>query len=211
MLYEVLKARKGLPVEDSMALLFGRQTGGGGGSESEYFGAVPFEINAKGTQNAKGYTIYGNTYQAGTPTPEQPVEVLGVGNRTKNLFDVDTSVKDCYIDVSGILITTQNSDTSDYIPITGDYITLSYNYTELKSTANRLFVFYDENKNTITAKAHVSTRKVNTVQPPSYAKYVRIDYDKNMFDIMLNSGSEPLPYEPYGYRIPVVSRGEEFV
>lgn len=100
-LYDILKARKGLPVSDSTALLFGRQTGGGGGSDVEYFGAVPFEINAKGTQNAKEYTIYGNTYQAAVPTPEQPVKIQGVGDydeetgkykipvvsEEKNLFD----------------------------------------------------------------------------------------------------------------------------
>ena len=37
------------------------------------------------------YQIYGNSVQDGEPTPDNPVEVVSVGDKTSNLFDVSTS------------------------------------------------------------------------------------------------------------------------
>ena len=38
--------------------------------------------------------------------------------------------------------------------------------------------------------------------------YVVLRFPTTASSVMLNMGSEPLPYEPYGYKIPVVSRGK---
>ena len=38
------------------------------------------------------YKIYGESVQNGEPTPENPIEVESVGEKTKNLFDFDTAI-----------------------------------------------------------------------------------------------------------------------
>ena len=46
--------------------------------------SVTFIGNGNTLEN---YRIYGNSVQNGTPTPDNPVEIESVGNKTKNLFD----------------------------------------------------------------------------------------------------------------------------
>lgn len=46
-------------------------------------GIPPLTFTAKRTGNLENYTIYGNTSQNGTPTPDNPVEVVGVGDEVK--------------------------------------------------------------------------------------------------------------------------------
>ena len=49
-------------------------------------GTPPLSLNAIG-KPIISYKIYGNIIQNGTPSPESPVEVLGCGNRTRNLLN----------------------------------------------------------------------------------------------------------------------------
>ena len=46
------------------------------------------------------YLISGDTVQDGTPTPSDPVDVVGVGERTKNLFDKSTMTANAYLSQS---------------------------------------------------------------------------------------------------------------
>ena len=41
-------------------------------------------------KSLKSWSITGNTVQDGTPSPDNPVEIQSVGERTKNLFDAKT-------------------------------------------------------------------------------------------------------------------------
>lgn len=52
--------------------------------------AYPLSIVGKKLMNLRGYRIYGNSVQDGTPTPDNPVEIESVGDLTKNLLDIDT-------------------------------------------------------------------------------------------------------------------------
>ena len=45
----------------------------------------PVAINDCESGTAVDYTVYGNSVQDGTPTPESPVEIQSVGDLTKNL------------------------------------------------------------------------------------------------------------------------------
>lgn len=51
--------------------------------------AYPLSIVGKKLMNLRGYKVYGNSVQDGTPTPDNPVEIECVGDlSTKNLLDM---------------------------------------------------------------------------------------------------------------------------
>lgn len=78
-LNDVLLAMSNIPVDDPIAEIWGR--GLQGGYEFiEYTGTLPITINADGNA-LLDYKIYGNTIQNGAPTPENPVDVIGCGER----------------------------------------------------------------------------------------------------------------------------------
>ena len=45
--------------------------------------------NCKKNKRIKQLELYGNTVQDGTPTPDAPIEVVSVGEKSVNLFDKD--------------------------------------------------------------------------------------------------------------------------
>lgn len=154
------------------------------------------------------YTLKGNTTQSGTPTPSNPVEVNGVGNKTANLFD-----KSERTDNSRVVYTTGEISAlagvfvSDFIPIEPNTTYTLNIVSSITGKTGHLFALYDENKNFINTGAHeATTETVYTFTTPSNVAYIRFNGDMSSVDsTMLNAGSTALPYEPYGYEIPISS------
>lgn len=154
----------------------------------------PTTIYADGS-NITTYSIKGNTVQNGTPTPSNPVSVNGVGERTENLWDEQ------YSNISGTLI---------YKPIyvgAGEY-TLSTT-VGFSDGAAVLFLLAGNVRtgasSTINGVGSGITRTVTAVDgyvTIAYRKYA--GYNPEEHDTMLNSGSTAKPYEPYGYKIPIL-------
>ena len=63
--------------------------------------------------NVKSLRIYGNSIQNGTPSESTPVEIQSVGEKSKNLFDVNATI--------------ESSQGSDTIVVEGTNITTKYN------------------------------------------------------------------------------------
>ena len=56
---------------------------------------VPLTLNnCKKYKKMRDLKVYGNCFQDGTPTPENPIEVQCVGEKSRNLFDISKSIKD---------------------------------------------------------------------------------------------------------------------
>ena len=83
---DVLKASKGLPVDDIFAQLWGRKLSSDYTIEV-YTGTLPAVLAGTKAGYLHKYKIYGNTEQTGTPTPENPIYPSECGERTVNLFD----------------------------------------------------------------------------------------------------------------------------
>ena len=156
----------------------------------------PIEIEANGSPIVS-MTVNGKTVQDGTPTPTAPVDVVGVGLKSNNLFDkVNVVIGERVLQSS----VTADADTahSDYIDVTGiSTLTVNKKYNATN------FYFYAD-------KTNASIGYVNdfTANVPTGAKYCRINVLKDDVDtIMLNKGSTPLPYEPYGYYLPTTING----
>ncbi|MBP9999581.1 MAG: hypothetical protein KBT14_02695, partial [Proteobacteria bacterium] len=160
--------------------------------------------------------VTGNSIQNGTPTPENPVDVISVGDRTVNLLNVNDKVSGELNGATGVINTSAIYYTSDYIDISNltDF-TISFT-TNITGGAGRDIAYYDSNKtfvsgtrNAITTSKPITISK--TFTKPSNAVYVRFtwlhDYQGtpiNDYDIMIEEGSTaPTSYVPYGYQIPV--------
>lgn len=181
-----------------------------GAETKEITGIPPLSIRSNGTM-LLDYLISGNMEQSGTPTPTTPIQPQETGERTGNLWNGNYE--------NGVLNTDGTLDSPNY-----NYNTTMYILTEEKSYTlsvvcnyNEGFrllrvCFYDANKNFIscvdspTFKGESLFYKFNFTAPAN-SKYLRFSYIFRTPDtnIMLNLGSEALPYENFGYKIPITS------
>lgn len=76
-IYDVLKASKGIHVDDTFAELWGRKLSNAY-TVATYTGTLPATLKTV-EGYLESYKIYGNTIQAGTPTPENPIVPSGCG------------------------------------------------------------------------------------------------------------------------------------
>lgn len=92
-LWEILKTSKWLPPPDPETLLFARkisgQAVGGNTLKTLTASGYPCVLEGSAGMPALDYKIYGNSVQDGTPSPENPIEVQSVGDKTKNLWNGD--------------------------------------------------------------------------------------------------------------------------
>lgn len=121
-----------------------------------------------------------------------------VGDRTRNLFNKETAEIGVGLSTStGGTYTTDKYFTTDYIQLEiGE--TYSYNWKSVK-----WYCLYDENKNYL--KYGSSTTRFTN----SDASFVRFSADISELDTFQFEKSESkTSYEPYGYKIPVRTRGK---
>lgn len=176
------------------------------GFTRETNGAVPLTINGIG-KDLKAWSITGNTVQNGTPTPENPVEVQAVGDRTRNLFDKNTITAGNFATVSGT-VANNAYYCSDFIPITA---TTYYFQNVVGGSYQNTVVVYDANKQGLRyAKLSGGNKVSGAIAFQSGDAYIRINcyYQTDVDTVMVNIGSTALPYEPYGYKIPVVTSAD---
>ena len=160
--------------------------------------ALPYEPYQKRfyTNDGTGEFTYGSV----APTPSAPVEVKGVGDRAKNLWD------EVYPDISGtVRYRALNLGKGTY--------TLSSTVEISQGSAGTLF-FLAGNVSSGASTATNAVYKDRPITVTSTDGYVTIAYRSYTTDTpvgketMLNEGSTTLPYEPYGYKIPIVCDNE---
>ena len=194
-------------------MLAASKMNGGRDRLHELSGIPPLSFTAKG-KPLTAWSITGNTVQDGTPTPENPVEVQAVGDRTGNLFDGTICIDNVILSQRGNLAPNNSYALSEYIPVEPNmsYIYHFYhNIAENRSTYS--ICEYDSNQNVIqplTVQWITENRDYNiSFTTQANTAYIRINWKKAPDDdLMLITGSTPLPYEPYGYKIPVVTSAD---
>lgn len=172
--------------------------------------------NCKKYKKMKDLKVYGNSLQDGTPTPDAPVEVVSVGEKSVNLFDKD-NVKYSnliYLSTIGKFVTADNSNVRMYYIECTPNTTYTYSkslgiYNGLYSSEsipdNGVEVTNVSNNGTITTGAN---DKYLAIYPLSSSELDTISYGEIEKDIQIQLGTTATPYEPYGkYKIPVVQRG----
>lgn len=168
-------------------------------------GSLPLNFKGKG-KDLKNYRIYGNT-----------VNGESVGDRTGNLFDGE--IEQGTISADGIL-----RDVSNIVRAKNFTVLDAGTYT-IQSSNNvgeiSVFIFTYTVDGTFIERLPsdwIALPYSFTLSERAKVKIV-FEYTRgeainptDVKNIMLNSGSEPLPYEPYGYRVPVsVTNGTDTV
>ena len=170
--------------------------------------------------------VSGNSVQNGTPTPETPIEIESVGERTKNLFNKETAELGKNLNANtGTLYNSSVRCVSDYIEVdaTKQY-TFVYNAT--LNSASRYSCCYDANKNHLGANNvaySVIAGDSFTIMTVKFilsdVKYIRANCFWNedgsaseidsfmIFEGEYNQNEMP-SYEPYGYKVPVKVSGK---
>ena len=182
-------------------------------------------------QNISAYTIKGNMSQSGTPTPSSPICPTECGDKTANLFDVgaysSALLTNCTIAVTNDVVTQTNTGTLarsawkiDGLQVGTDY-TMAAKITNPNQTECQIRICDSTNSSVIinssASKATSITLSV-TFTAVTSTHYIRLysntssatanTYSVEFSEIMLNTGSTTLPYEPYGlYKIPILSNG----
>lgn len=170
------------------------------GSGTDSLTAFPAMIQASG-EALTDYLISGNAVQDGTPSPDAPVDVVGCGVRTGNLWDED------YTGISGTLkyvplfvgegTFTLSTDAPNYLGNAPLFL-LSGNVTSGASTTKN-GVYNGVSRTTDSSNGYITIafRRQSESSDPITQK------------TMLNLGSTALPYEPYGYKLPLTVNGTE--
>ncbi len=205
-MYDVLKASKNVPVNDIFAQLWGRKLSSDYTIEV-YTGTLPAVLTGTKAGYLHKYKIFGNLSQNGTPTPENPIVPQECGERTVNLFDADSThqgyynnsgnfvANNKYICSQSILVSEQNYTISAINSYTGGgyifqlvYFNANDEYISLDSAS-----LYGVGKKSLTGSVPSSATKIIAVVTSDYS------------ECMLVEGSTALPYEPYGYKLPLLS------
>jgi hypothetical protein len=186
----------------------------------EIQGSPPITFRGYG-KNLTECRIYGNTVQNGTPSPDVPVDVVGCGVRTGNLFDPNSTRYHMGKGANNKIGRVDNGAMFYIKAVPNTKYTIKIHATD--STFVRLYLSnapivegVAESYNVISESETVINPEV-TITNTEYA-YLWIQTGGTWYtehggsSIMLNTGSTPLPYEPYGYKIPVtVSDGTNTV
>lgn len=164
------------------------------GTASEII-TLPTTIYADGTA-ITSYTLKGNTVQNGTPTPSNPVEVNGVGVRTSNL--IFKSLPSANINASGTIV---NDTSSEF-----DLFVAKISQGTAYSGNGWVYAFYSTEPS-VGSTSYDSTRYAQTptnVTAPIDG-YIVMRANHGTQTAMLNEGATAKPYEPYGYKIPILN------
>lgn len=214
--WETLIARKSnITVSDSYAALWGKKSQSGYTVET-YTGALPATL-----QTVEGYLerykIYGNTVQDGTPTPESPIMPSGCGERTGNLFNISQVVTNMQVIKQGSSLKVMAPSTTtgvsaaapntlqDYCPTlnVNDEVTLSF------ETTGSLNFIYLSGENIVWVNGQSKTMTATMLSSVVIWYASGRDTEAVISNFMLNLGSTALPYEPYGYKLPLTSAGQD--
>ena len=215
-LWEILKANKTGIAPDMFTMLAASKMNGSRDRLYELSGIPPLSFTAKG-KPLTAWSITGNTVQNGTPTPENPVEVQAVGDRTGNLFDYKKYFESTF---------TKYSEYFEWAeiqlkPFTTYTFTTSFSEsTTATGVINTAFIITTSTEEPSTLTGGISSTRIatKTTEADGIIKiYKRIrgnylpkkeDFDSGMYWLMINEGDTALPYEPYGYKIPVVTSAD---
>ena len=153
----------------------------------------PLLFKGKEQSELLNYRIYGDT-----------VDGESVGGRTANL--IQGSIKNANIGNNG-KINTSNEYFLVYAPVvTGESYTISNN------NGTNVYAFYNAVPSAETATSYDSSRQIFSTSTITFVSpitgYIAVRLANTAQDIMINPGSTALPYEPYGYKVPVKVEGK---
>lgn len=164
-------------------------------------GIPPLTFTAKKTGTLKNYRIYGNT-----------VDGESVGDKTGNLFDNGITIENGTINTETGAESAYQASKRVRTSFIGFLSAGTYTINVDGANKVNCIALYSSQ----TPDDYIGTASGTALFPKSFTLneggYIRIAFSRtdnsdispyDISNIMLNSGSTALPYEPYGYKIPV--------
>ena len=158
--------------------------------------------------------LFGNSIQNGTPSPDNPIIPEFCGDKTRNLFDPNSTRYHMGKGTNNVITSAPNG-AMFYIKAEPNttYVIKVHN---TDSTFVRLYLSNAPIVENVTESYNVISESETTINPEvtisnTYYEYLWIQVGGTWYtehggsSIMLNSGSTTLPYEPYGYKIPITN------
>lgn len=178
-------------------------------------GVLPLTYTAKG-QPLIDYTVYGNAVQASTSSPDNPVEVQAVGDKTGNLLNFEDLLNapegmmpDNNITLFPHILVLHLKPNTTYTCSSNG----TGNTTSTPVDLYRSLYFCSGNAN---YSVNVDNSVTYTTDSTGLVRIGFFDERANSQQylnktayIMLNEGETALPYEPYGYKIPFTTAAED--
>lgn len=173
-------------------------------------------------QSIPTWNVKANTETSGTPSPSSPITINGVGERTANLFDwslFSSTYPDNASFINGVFdVSTPNTTmftTGVSVNIPADTTFSCTAIAKVGQAVNGRIKFVFNDNTYIDVKiTNEYGEIINNIQRSFSKAIVSIRLDWSTFNngfsfklAMLNSGSRALPYEPFGYKIPLSSNG----
>lgn len=158
--------------------------------------------------------VMGNSIQDGTPTPEVPIEMQSVGDKTKNLFNEKDLLKnninrDYYtVDKDGVTLAISHGSAWNILE---PLITLSAGTYSMSNTVEGVarVQIYDENNNSIVLGKIIPFSFTLTETKKLKIKILsRTSYPIFIGHVQIEKSEVSTEYEPYGYKIPVKLGGK---
>lgn len=190
-------------------------------------GALPLTLEGcVDEESIIDYTLYGQSVQNGTPTPETPVEVESVGEKTTNLINWDlilsnksiTKVENGYYSTMYFHnFASSHAITKQIKEVLKPNVTYTLSrkcdagYVDGATTGN--IIIYGSNSTTIVQTGYWGTLKsvtfTLTQEQIDSIRGVYIYFSQGsvkectISELQLTESDTVLPYEPYGYKIPI--------
>lgn len=168
-------------------------------------GVPPISFTSDG-KPLTAWSIYGNGQQTGTPTPSAPVQPEFVGDKTANLVD-SAIVQNGYYGVNAQTYSTFTADTS-YRSFRMQLKAGTYTLRISAEESIRLLRVNNDIDGAVAVQTYDTPYTFTLSQDTNiYASFRNQDTTDSFTNlkIMLNLGSTALPYEPYGYKIPITT------
>ena len=192
----------------------------GGYPERTVTGEPPLVYDAKKEGYLTAWEISGNGVQSGTPSPSSIVPFDGCGSRTAQMFDDDNAEYGKWVNSNGS-IATNATYAAGYDIKVGTASEFAIKHYGNKPYSYSM-AFYDSNGDFL-SRVHRSSPSdsYDTFPVPENAVSARFQVAVNTsvvmtsamlkaMKLMLNAGSSPLPYEPFGYKLtPTITSGTD--
>ena len=205
--YDLLKyAKTGIASPGMTAYDKMRAVAMAGGKVKTLTGVPPLIFKSNG-KPLTAWSMLGNSQQNGTPAPDAPIMPDFCGDRTANLFN--TTWQSGSLGATGGEFSDINAVRSTPIPCDAEK---TYTFVPDIDGYDNIWVNYYGTTNT---RERIDTSG-GTFTTPQGCEQVRFRVTKTNIGVepvqqyiaMLNIGSTPLPYEPYGYKLPITNAGQ---
>ena len=164
-----------------------------------YTGTLPAVLTGTKAGYLHRYKVYGNLEQTGTPTPENPIVPSECGERTGNLWTLtatDFSESTVVVGAAKEVTITGLTPNTQY--------TLASNIRKTDSDASCLWFNGTSPTNGVwDGQSRTAISSASGELKVYYRSAILPEF--NNYWYMLNLGSTALPYEPYGYKLPLTS------